>query len=95
MTVNRRRFLAASGLTLAAGALAASLPASAATPASAHTGGEPEWSQVRDQFELARDYIHLSSFFMASHPRAVRDEIERHRRAIDENPSCTSTRTSP
>lgn len=86
MTVNRRRFLAAGGLTLAAGALAAVLPEGPATPASAQAGGGPDWSQVRDQFELSRDYIHLSSFFMASHPRAVRDEIERHRRAIDENP---------
>lgn len=86
MTINRRRFLAAGGLTLAAGAVAASLPGATVTPASAQTDGGPDWSSVRDQFELSRDYIHLSSFFMTSHPRAVRDEIERHRRAIDANP---------
>lgn len=86
MTVNRRHFLAAGGLTLAAGALAAALPEATVTPASEQAGGGPDWSRVRDQFELSRDYIHLSSFFMVSHPRAVRDEIERHRRAIDENP---------
>ncbi len=45
------------------------------------------WQAVRDQFDLlARDHIHLSSFFLTSHPRVVRDEIEKHRRAIDENP---------
>ncbi|MBC7899557.1 MAG: aminotransferase class V-fold PLP-dependent enzyme [Saprospiraceae bacterium] len=30
--------------------------------------------------------MHLSSFFLTSHPRPVREAIERHRRAIDENP---------
>jgi isopenicillin-N epimerase len=40
----------------------------------------------RGQFEVSRDYIHLSSFFLASHPRPVREAIERHRRAIDDNP---------
>ncbi len=45
------------------------------------------WSTVRSQFDaLATDQIHLSSFFLASHPRPVREAIERHRRAIDENP---------
>ncbi|CAN5835359.1 hypothetical protein BH18ACI4_BH18ACI4_20710 [soil metagenome] len=41
---------------------------------------------MRDQFEASRDYIHLSSFFLASHPRPVRDAIEKHRQAIDNNP---------
>ncbi|MDQ3687690.1 MAG: aminotransferase class V-fold PLP-dependent enzyme [Acidobacteriota bacterium] len=45
-----------------------------------------DWAAVRGQFDLARDYIHLSSFFLASHPRPVREAIEKHRRAIDANP---------
>jgi len=41
---------------------------------------------VRAQFDLAPDYVHMSSFYIASHPRSVRDEIERYRRVIDRNP---------
>jgi isopenicillin-N epimerase len=42
---------------------------------------------VRAQFDLAPDYVHMSSFLLASHPRSVRDEIERYRRMIDRNPT--------
>ena len=33
------------------------------------------------------DYIHLSTFLLASHPAPVSREIEKHRRAFDENPA--------
>ncbi|MGH3800568.1 MAG: aminotransferase class V-fold PLP-dependent enzyme [Pseudonocardiaceae bacterium] len=49
----------------------------------------PDWEWVRAQFDLAPDHVHMSSFYLASHPRGVRDEIERHRRAIDRNPFLT------
>ncbi|HEX6622425.1 MAG TPA: aminotransferase class V-fold PLP-dependent enzyme, partial [Pyrinomonadaceae bacterium] len=88
MTISRRRFMATGGISAAAaaGLLAASGPGARVTSASERTDAPPDWSFVRDQFDLARDYIHLSSFFLASHPRPVREAIERHRRAIDENP---------
>ena len=86
MTISRRRFLAASGITVAAGAVAASRPGADLTFASEPPTGSPDWPEVRAQFDLARDYIHLSSFFLASHPRPVREAIEKHRRAIDDNP---------
>jgi selenocysteine lyase/cysteine desulfurase len=41
---------------------------------------------VRTQFNLAPDYVHMSSFLISSYPRSVREEIERHRQAIDQNP---------
>lgn len=45
------------------------------------------WDKVRAQFDqLDPKQIHLSSFFLVSHPRSVREAIEKHRRAIDENP---------
>jgi selenocysteine lyase/cysteine desulfurase len=45
------------------------------------------WKWVRQQFELTQDYKHLgASQFIASHPKMVRDAIERHRRALDANP---------
>lgn len=45
-----------------------------------------DWSDVRDEFDLSRDYIHLGAFYLSSHPRAVRDAIAKHRRALDDNP---------
>lgn len=59
---------------------------SLSTFASGSANDSQDWSAVRDQFALARDYVHLSSFFLSSHPRPVRESIERHRRAIDDNP---------
>jgi selenocysteine lyase/cysteine desulfurase len=76
MTINRRRFLAATGTSVAGGLISTA----------ASTTDLRDWAAVREEFELARDYIHLSSFFLASHPRIVREAIERHRKAIDENP---------
>jgi len=32
-----------------------------------------------------RDYVNLTTFLLASHPRVVREAIERHRRALDDN----------
>jgi len=36
-------------------------------------------------FELDPDYVNLTTFVLASHPRPVREAIERHRRKLDEN----------
>lgn len=45
------------------------------------------WTDVRFQFALDPDWIHLgASQFIASHPRVVREAIERHRRALDRDP---------
>src|SRR5437762_12881161 len=42
-----------------------------------------DWESVRRQFELAPDYIHFALFFLASHPRSVRQAIEQYRARID------------
>ena len=44
------------------------------------------WEAVREQFLLSREYVHLALMLLASHPRPVREAIERHRRGLDENP---------
>jgi isopenicillin-N epimerase len=44
------------------------------------------WRAVRDQFLLTRDRINLAMMLLASHPRPVRDAIDRHRRGFDEDP---------
>lgn len=44
------------------------------------------WSEIRAQFLLRSDYVHMSAMLLASHPAQVRRAIEMHRRALDENP---------
>lgn len=86
MTKTRRQFLAATGLTVAASNLATARTISNSASVAPPQPDMQDWATVRDQFALSRDHIHLSSFFLASHPRPVRDAIERHRQAIDDNP---------
>lgn len=88
MSINRRHFLINTGIAVAAGTLSAvgQNPAMKLAPETAAKNLH-SWTNVREQFDMvSRDYIHLSSFFLASHPRPVREAIEKHRRPIDENP---------
>src|SRR5215217_6922230 len=83
--MNRRNFLVNAGVSVAAATIAA--PIRAAMPEMNATPGPGGWAAIRNQFDqLSTDNIHLSSFFLASHPRPVREAIEKHRRAIDNNP---------
>ncbi|PZE21720.1 aminotransferase class V-fold PLP-dependent enzyme [Paenibacillus xerothermodurans] len=51
--------------------------------AAAHT----DWESVKSLFNLTPDYIHLGAAqFIASHPKPVREAIERYRRALDADP---------
>lgn len=84
---DRRTFLKqagilAAGLPLGAGALAASgTSTSAPSPAP-----KAPWAQLRLLFDQDPDSIHFSNFLVTSHPRPVREAIERHRANIDRNP---------
>jgi selenocysteine lyase/cysteine desulfurase len=71
---SRRTLLGFSAGTLALGTARAEAPLS-------------DWAAVRSQFLLDRSHIHLALMLLASHPKPVRDAIERHRRAFDENPA--------
>lgn len=83
--MNRRNFLITAGVSGAAFVISGSAPAEARE--TAPTGETSIWESVRSQFDLlAADKVHLSSFFLVSHPRPVREAIEAHRRAIDANP---------
>ena len=87
MSINRRRFLFNTGLTLAGVAASyktVSDTAFALEPTNANDLSS--WANVRAQFAVSPEYIHLSSFFLASHPRSVREAIEKNRRALDDNP---------
>jgi selenocysteine lyase/cysteine desulfurase len=86
--MKRREFLAGSGAvltgTLLGGVSNAARGAVAGTP-----GGIPrgDWAALRELFPLTRDYIHLATFLLSSHPKPVADAIERHRQALDANPA--------
>lgn len=89
MSINRRHFLINAGVAAAfAGAISVAGQAPAAKPAPQISADDLQiWTKVREQFDaLSPEYIHLSSFFLVSHPRPVREAIEKYRRAIDENP---------
>src|SRR6266571_835631 len=85
MELSRRKFLAtssaAAAAVLAPGRLLAALEAQAPPPPDLSS-----WPAIRAQFPLARDVLHFSSFYLASHPRPVRYAIEGFRRALDANP---------
>ncbi|MCS4312513.1 selenocysteine lyase/cysteine desulfurase [Pseudomonas sp. BIGb0381] len=71
-----------------AGVVAASLPLGAARlpqALAANTTDDP-WTGFKQLFNQDPDYLHFSNFLVASHPRPVREAIERYRAQIDRNP---------
>ena len=76
----RRTFL---GLTAA---LASACAARGTAPAAATLSSAEPWEAVRGLFPLTRDYVHLASFLLVSHPKPVAEAIERFRRELDANP---------
>jgi isopenicillin-N epimerase len=48
---------------------------------------QDSWTKVRQQFNLTDEYIHLGAAqFLSSHPKMVRNAIEKWRKELDENP---------
>jgi selenocysteine lyase/cysteine desulfurase len=78
VSLTRRGFLFTSSWAALAGAAAAESPPRFS-----------DWSWVRDQFDVTPEYLHLSQFFLVSHPRPVREAVERFRAALDANPFLT------
>ena len=81
--LDRRRFLARSGLAVAA---VAGFSALDDVPSIAADEALGSWASVRRLFRLDPKLIHLGAFLLASHPKPVREAIERHRRRLDANP---------
>jgi selenocysteine lyase/cysteine desulfurase len=77
--LTRRGLLARAGL--AAGTLALGAPDVADAAPNLR-----DWGSVRGQFDLDPGRVHLTSFLLAAHPRAVRDAIAAHRQGLDANP---------
>jgi isopenicillin-N epimerase len=88
MSLNRRDFVATVGLSLVGTAAmrAAAANEAAAAPA---VDGNSDWAAVRAQFNLAPDWMHFSQFYIVSHPKPVREAIERYRNMLDTLPFTT------
>ncbi len=82
----RRDFLLRTGHVIGAVAVASALRNAQVLARSQASSTPLSWNDVRANFNLAPDLIHMSAFFLASHPKPVRDGIEEHRRAFDANP---------
>jgi isopenicillin-N epimerase len=86
MSITRREFLLSASLASAG----VSLPSLASAANEPVPPFQPDdWESVRSQFALSKKHINFASFFIASHPKPVRDAIERLRQQIDEDPFLT------
>ena len=85
MSMSRRQLLASTAWSAVAG-VAAARRSLAQAEVSRTADDFADWAWVRGQFDLTPEYLHFSQFFIVSHPRPVREAIERLRRAIDANP---------
>ena len=88
MSLNRRDFVASVGLSFA-GAAASRVAAANEPVATPAIDSNSDWAAVRAQFDLAPDWMHFSQFYIVSHPKPVRDAIERFRRMLDAQPFTT------
>ncbi len=80
--MKRRDFLVASGAGGAAGLVVASAGTGAV---SAKSPGDMDWQQIKAQFAPTPGIAQMSAFYLASHPRPVRDAIAKHRLGLDRN----------
>lgn len=85
INLGRRDFLVRTGLALGTALLADTHPRALANPSSPQSKLE-SWENIRAQFPLSPQLIHLAAFFLASHPTPVREAIERHRAGLDADP---------
>lgn len=102
MGIERREFLRTAGLATVAGLLPgmvscddSSREEQPTTNSSKEPGSyvpeenratEQSWEEIRQQFKLDPDYIHMAGLLLASHPTPVQEAIEEHRRNLNENP---------
>jgi selenocysteine lyase/cysteine desulfurase len=83
--IGRRGFLVRTGLTLGAAVLAGAYDRAFADQQHLQNRFS-NWDDLRAQFPLSPQLIHLAAFFLASHPTPVHEAIERHRAGLDADP---------
>jgi isopenicillin-N epimerase len=95
--MDRRRFIQRAGLATAAAVVATTpgceLDRGQRPPRTRPDDTRPSgdgtyasWQDVRAAFDLSAERIHMSALLVSSHPRPVRDAIERYRRELDADP---------
>ena len=79
--MDRRQFLTAAAV---GGAAAIGGAYALAGQASELPSADASWADIKSQFDIAPGIVQMSSFYLASHPKPVREAIERHRRGLDQ-----------
>jgi isopenicillin-N epimerase len=77
MKLSRRMLLVGTSATALTGSISKAVAAA------------PDPKSLRSLFNLSPEYTHLGLFFLASHPKPVRDAIEEYRKKLDANPLLT------
>ncbi|MBX7456859.1 aminotransferase class V-fold PLP-dependent enzyme [Qipengyuania sp. 1NDH17] len=83
--MKRRDFLAATGAGGLAGLTMAQGPAVRAKALTQDTLADASWRDIKAQFDPAPGISQMSAFYLASHPKPVREAIARHRLGLDQN----------
>jgi isopenicillin-N epimerase len=90
VALDRRRFLGGAAAALLAASSGGSCGVTRPRPerrrGSRLSAEDREWASVRELFELSPELIHMSALLVSSHPRPVRQAIERYRRELDRDP---------
>ncbi len=87
--MQRREFISKAGFAVAAGAIVAACDDKRSENGDVRpktSSVDSEWQNVRSQFDLSRDVIHMSALLVSTHPAPVRDAIDRFRRELNANP---------
>jgi isopenicillin-N epimerase len=83
--MDRREFLGAAAVTGAATLALGYSREAAGQNASVVPSSATSWEEVKGLFDLKPGFVNMASFYLASHPKPVRDAIERHRRGLDQD----------
>src|SRR5690606_3356457 len=82
-----RRTLVQAATMSAVAAHTMRVSATPAQPAPRQQGSAARsWEAIRGDFSVDRRYIHLAGLLLASHPKSVREAIQRYRDELDKNP---------
>ncbi len=82
--MDRRSFLVRTGLALSAGSLGN--PIRSVEAVAAENDDLSDWKAVRNQFNFTPELINMACLLLASHPKPVRQAIEKHRKGFDLDP---------
>jgi selenocysteine lyase/cysteine desulfurase len=87
--MDRRNFLQNSGLVMGASLILPALSCETKPNQQLDSLAESfeSWDDIRKQFNLMPNRIHMTQMLLASHPAVVRKAIEMHRNEFDKNPT--------